>query len=108
MRLSAAQVEMAANQLHAEAIPEDHPLIPKLNELFGDHTYFLDSHGLSVVEQAGKEASTESSADSSTPSAGGTAVVVSLANWTDSNPPKLEAHEPELTDNVVTLSPDGG
>jgi hypothetical protein len=105
MRLSAAQVEMAAHQLHAEAIPEDHPLIPKLNELFGDHTYFLDSHGLSVVEQAATE---ESSTESSTPSSGGTAVVVSLANWTDSNPPKLEAHEPELTDNVVTLSPDGG
>jgi hypothetical protein len=104
MRLSAAQVEMAANQLHAEAIPEDHPLIPKLNELFGDHTYFLDSHGLSVVEQASQESTTESS----TPSASGMAVVVSLANWTDSNPPKLEAHEPELTDNVVTLSPNGG
>jgi hypothetical protein len=100
MRLSAAQVEMAASQLKAEALPENHPLIPKLNELFGDHTYFLDSHGLSVVEQA---------ADASlAPSADRTAVVVNLANWTDSNPPKLEAHEPELTDSVVTLSTDGG
>ena len=52
MRLSAAQVEMAETQLKAEAIPETHPLIPKLNELFGDHTYFLDNNGLSVVEQA--------------------------------------------------------
>jgi hypothetical protein len=100
MRLSAAQVEMAASQLQAEALPENHPLIPKLNELFGDHTYFLDSSGLSVVEQAADE--------SATPSAGRTAVVVNLANWTDSNPPKLEAHEPELTDSVVTLSTDGG
>jgi hypothetical protein len=110
MRLSAAQVEMAANQLQAEAIPEDHPLIPKLNELFGDHTYFLDSHGLSVVEQPGRESSTDpsSSTASAAPGGSGMAVVVNLANWTDSNPPKLEAHEPELTDNVVTLSPDGG
>ena len=100
MRLSAAQVEIAANQLNAEAIPEDHPLIPKLNQLFGDHTYFLDSHGLSVVEQAAPE--------SSTPSADRKTVVVSLANWTDSNPPKLEAHEPELTDSVVTLDTNGG
>jgi hypothetical protein len=98
--LSAAQVEIAASQLNAEAIPEDHPLIPKLNELFGDHTFFLDSHGLSVVEQAARE--------SSTPDVDAPAVVVNLANWTDSNPPKLEAHEPELTDSVVTLSPDGG
>jgi hypothetical protein len=100
MRLSAAQVEIAASQLNAEAIPENHPLIPKLNELFGDHTFFLDGHGLSVVERAAQE--------SSTPSADRTAVVVNLANWTDSNPPKLEAHEPELTDSVVTLSTDGG
>jgi len=100
MRLSAAQVEMAATQLNAEAIPENHPLIPKLTEMFGDHTYFLDNHGLSVVEKAAQ--------GSSTPSADGKAVVVNLANWTDSNPPKLEAHEPELTDSTVTLSPDGG
>jgi hypothetical protein len=104
MRLSAAQVEIAASQLQAEALPENHPLIPKLNELFGDHTFFLDSHGLSVVEQADREAAT----GSSTPSADRTAVVVNLANWTDSNPPKLEAHEPELTDSVVTLSTNGG
>jgi hypothetical protein len=100
MRLSAAQVEKAETQLHAEAIPEDHPLIPKLNQLFGDHTYFLDNNGLSVVEQAAH--------DSATPGADGKAVVVNLANWTDSDPPKLEAHEPELTDSVVTLSTDGG
>lgn len=100
MRLSAAQVEMAATQLNAEAIPENHPLIPKLNQLFGDHTYFLNSRGLSVVEQA--------ALDSSAPSADGTAVVVNLANWTESDPPKLEAHEPELTESVVTLSTDGG
>ena len=100
MRLSAAQVEIAATQLKAEAIPENHPLVPKLNQLFGDHTYFLDSQGLSVVEQAAD--------DSAPPSADRKAVVVNLANWTDSNPPKLEAHEPELTDSVVTLSTDGG
>ena len=100
MRLSAAQVEKAESQLHAEAIPENHPLIPKLNELFGDHTYFLDNRGLSVVEQAAQ--------DSSMPGAGAKVVVVNLANWTDSDPPKLEAHEPELTDSTVTLSTDGG
>ena len=100
MKLSAAQVEMAESQLKAEALPDNHPLVPKLNAMFGDHTYFLDNQGLSVVEQA--------ASDSSTPSADGKAVVVSLANWTDENPPKLEAHEPELTDNVVTLNTDGG
>ena len=99
MRLSAAQVAKAETQLHAEALPETHPLVPKLNQLFGEHTFFLSDQGLSVVEQPGQE--------SSTPSADGKAVVVNLANWTDSDPPKLEAHEPELTDSVVTLATDG-
>jgi hypothetical protein len=37
-----------------------------------------------------------------------TGVVLNIANWTDSSPPKLEAHEPELTDHTVTLATDGG
>jgi hypothetical protein len=35
-------------------------------------------------------------------------VVVNLANWTNSNPPKLEAHEPELTESMVALETDSG
>jgi hypothetical protein len=33
-----------------QVIPDDHPMVPKLNELFGDHTFFLNSDGLNVVE----------------------------------------------------------
>jgi hypothetical protein len=42
MKLNAAQLERTATQLQAEPIPDDHPLIPRLNQMFGDHTYFLD------------------------------------------------------------------
>ena len=102
MKLNTAQVARTESQLQAEALPENHPLVPQLNRLFGDHTYFIDRHGLSIVEPASgaPEQSAASIAD--------TAVVLNIANWTDSSPPKLEAHEPELTDHTVTLATDGG
>jgi hypothetical protein len=101
MKLNTAQVARAVNQLEIEAIPEDHPLIPKLNQLFGDHTYFVDGNGLSIVEPAADDV------EISEPDAIGTGVVVNLANWTDSNPPKLEVHEPEVTENMVALGTNG-
>jgi hypothetical protein len=92
MKLNSAQVVRAVSQLDVEALPENHPLTPKLNQVFGDHTYFLDDNGLNIVE----------------PIAGEMGVLVNLANWTDSKPPKLEAHEPELTDHTVELGTNGG
>jgi len=99
MKLNAAQLERTATQLQAEPIPDDHPLIPRLNQMFGDQTYFLDSNGLNIVEPAAAELA---------PNSTGMGVVVNLANWTNSNPPKLEAHEPELTESMVALETDGG
>ena len=46
MKLTSAQIERTLSQFEAQAIPESHPLLPRLNELFGDHTFFLDSNGL--------------------------------------------------------------
>ncbi len=70
--------------------------------MFGDHTYFLDRDGLSIVEPA------TGALELSAASIGDTGVVLDVANWTDSSPPKLEAHEPELTDHTVALGTDGG
>ena len=99
MKLNTAEVARTTSQLQIEAIPDDHPLIPQLNRLFGDHTYFLDESGLSIVEPA-----VETAPESQN---GRMGVIVNLANWTGSNPPKLEAHEPELTDNLVALGTNG-
>src|SRR5437016_1000236 len=52
MKLTSAQVERTLTQFRGEAIPDDHPVIPQLNDLFGEHTFFLDSHGLNIVEPA--------------------------------------------------------
>ena len=50
MKLTSTQVERTLNQLQAEAIPDDHPVIPQLQRVFGDHTYFVDDSGLNIVE----------------------------------------------------------
>jgi hypothetical protein len=95
MKLSSAQIERTLSQFEAKALPDNHPVVPKLNELFGDHTFFLNDNGLNIVEPT-----TEASrADAET------ARVVNLANWGDANLTSLAPHEPELTDAIVELGP---
>jgi hypothetical protein len=92
MKLNSVQVQRTLRQFQGEAIPDNHPAVPQLNNLFGEHTFFLDSNGLSIVEPA---------------SAGGagaqSAKVVNLANWSEADPNRLEPHQPEPTEIVVTL-----
>ncbi len=52
MKLNSAQLERTLGQFEARAIPDDHPVIPQLNDLFGEHTFFLDRNGLNIVEPA--------------------------------------------------------
>jgi hypothetical protein len=72
VKLNSAQVEQTLTQFEAHVIPDDHPLVPKLNELFGDHTFFLDSIGLNVIEP-----------NESTHAGAPVGTVVNLANWSD-------------------------
>jgi hypothetical protein len=50
MKLTEARIDSALSQLEAQAIPENHPATVQLGELFGDHTFFLDSGGLTILE----------------------------------------------------------
>jgi hypothetical protein len=94
MKLTSAQVKETLSQLPCEVIPDSHPVVPQLNSLFGEHTFFIDDQGLNIVEPA---------------EAGETAVrsakVVNVANWSAADPKRLEPHAPEPTDVVVTLGP---
>ena len=93
MRLTSSQVERALNQFDAQAIPEDHPVMMQLSELFGDHTFFLNTEGLNVVEPA--EPTQE----------GETGKLVNLADWADESLTRLAPHAPQVTDIVVVLGP---
>jgi hypothetical protein len=93
MRLTSAQVERALDQFEAQAIPEDHPVAAQLNDLFGDHTFFLDTKGLNVVEPVDPVIDTE------------TATVVNLADWADDSLTRLAPHPPQVTEIVIALGP---
>jgi hypothetical protein len=92
MKLNSTQVKQTLSQFDAQVLPDDHPAVGQLNNLFGDHTFFLDGGGLKVLEPTG--------APEMAPRTG---EVVSLADWSDASLTSLKPHEPELTGVVVVL-----
>ena len=92
MKLNSAQIEQTMAQLDGEAIPKEHPVLSQLEHLFGDHTFFLDSQGLNIVEPLDTEEAN-----------GHMAVVINLADWSDASATSLRPHTPESRDVVVDL-----
>jgi hypothetical protein len=92
MKLNAMQLKQTLNQMDAQVLPEDHPAVGQLNNLFGEHTFFLDDSGLKVLEPA----------ETANPQAE-TGEVVSLADWSDASLTSLRPHEPETTGVVVVF-----
>lgn len=93
MKLNPALAKRTMDQFDAQVIPDNHPAVPQLNSLFGDHTFFLNADGLSIVEPA----------DGNGPR---TAQVVKLADWQGPERSGLVPHEPEPTDKLVELGPE--
>jgi hypothetical protein len=96
MKLNSELVERTLSQIDAEAISEDHPVLPKLKGLFGDHTFFLDTVGLNIIEPIEMEEIIEPTEER--PQRG---EVVNVANWDDTDPPRLRPHAPVSTDVIV-------
>jgi hypothetical protein len=92
MKLTPALVERTLGQFEAQALPENHPVVPQLSKLFGDHTFFLDAEGLHIIEPSG-------ASESGVP----TGQVVKLASWQDANRTGLAPHKPEPTGLIVAL-----
>jgi hypothetical protein len=90
MKLNSTQVEETLNQFDARVLPDDHPLVQKLNDVFGDHTFFLDNNGLNIVEPNKSAANAEG-------------MVINVADWSDSELTSLVPHEPVPTEVVVVL-----
>jgi hypothetical protein len=94
MKLSNYQIVQAADEIGAQPVPEDHPIVMQLTRIYGDHTFFLDGEGLEIVEVARPDG------------ADNAACVVKLASWTDEDRTRLAPHEPLATDTVVVFAPD--
>ena len=93
MKLNPTQVKQTLNQMNANVLPENHPAVTKLTDLFGEHTFFVDDAGLKVLEPAempekGKQ----------------TGEVLSLADWSDATLTSLTPHEPQSTGTIVVFS----
>ena len=93
MKLTSEQVARTINQFEVQALPDSHPAIPQLEELFGEHTFLLDTNGLNILEPADANPRGHVQA----------ARVVNLANWSDENLTRLVPHEPEPTGAIVEL-----
>lgn len=94
MKLDATQVKQTLTQMNAHVLPDDHPAVAQLTNLFGDHTFFLDEGGLKVLEPT--EVPDEQEAQSGE--------VVSLADWSDASLTSLTPHEPETTGTIIVFS----
>ncbi len=95
MKMNSAQIKQTLHQFEAQAIPSGHPVMPQLERMFGEHTYFLDGNGLNIVEPVEPEQDD-----------GLRGVVVNLASWADEKAQSLQPHKPESTDLVVDLETD--
>ena len=92
MKLNSTQLKRTLSQFDAEVLSDSHPAVLELNDLFGDHTFFLDGSGLNVLEPT------------ETPEMEvQTGEIVSLASWSDATLTSLRPHEPEPTGVVIVL-----
>lgn len=97
MKLNSMQIKQTLNQLDAQVLPDNHPAVPQLSDMFGEHTFFLDAKGLNVLRAVEPPEPPEMETQ--------TGEVINLADWTDTTLTKLSAHEPEPTGIVITLRP---
>ena len=93
MKLTSTRIAHAANQLDSWVVPETHPANLSLCEVFGDHTFFLDGEGLSIVEPS--ESETETAVE--------LARIVKLATWADDERTLLAPHPREETGLMIVL-----
>jgi len=92
VKLSTAMVERTLDRFEAHALPESHPAIGTLSKVFGEHTFFVDDKGLSIVQPAIRY---NSGAE--------VGQVIKLASWENAERTSLKPHEPEPTGVMVPL-----
>lgn len=95
MKLTQPRLDRALSQLNAQAVPENHPVMAQLSNLFGDHTFFLDAEGLTIIEPAKPRDDGAGEAEKGQ--------VVKLASWVDETRASLAPHAREYTEIVVVL-----
>lgn len=93
MKLNSTQVKQTLSQMDAQVLPDDHPAVTRLTDMFGEHTFFVDESGLKVLEPAEAPETDAQSGE-----------VLSLADWTDATLTSLKPHDPEPTGTTIVFS----
>lgn len=92
MKLDTAQIEVIRKETGIQPIPKAEPSYNRLEDNFGEHTFYVDSFGLYVWEACQD-------------SEGGRTEVMALqiASWVDDDMTTLQVHPPKATGKVIVL-----
>ena len=94
MKLSSQQVASVKRELGADPLDSNNPAVNELNNVFGEHTFYLATDGLFIVEPV-----------ESDQIPGEPAQIVRVAAWTDDDKKELQPVPPEATERVLDLTP---
>lgn len=94
MKLNDTQMQEVTKQTGLEPIPEGNPAAPRLQERFGEHTFYLDANGLYIWEPI-----------DAVEGANEPAAAVMLAAWEGEDKKALKPTEPTRSRLVIELAP---
>ncbi len=92
MKLDMGQIERIREETGIEPIPELEPSLERLEENFGDHTFYVDPMGLYIWQATDPSAETRNEV-----------MALRIASWADDEMSVLQVHEPKPTGRVIAL-----
>lgn len=109
MKLTSQQVASVKQELGADPIEETNPAISTLRQAFGDHTFYLASDGLFVLEPADEvfkedQGAAGSGGDAPSEPMAEPARLILVAAWTDESKTALQPAPAQVTATVVDLA----
>lgn len=91
MKLSPLQIQTIRKKVGAQPIPDNNGLQREFRKTYGDHTFYVDPHGLNYWETVDAEGAE-----------GMRLRAVRVASWTDEKRTELKSHAP-VRGTVVAL-----
>lgn len=107
MKLNTQQIASVKQEIGAEPVEEANPAMEPLRNAFGDHTFYVGSEGLFVLEPV--DAGGEQDAPSETAGQGASdlgepAQLVLIASWANEEKNALQPVPAQATDKVIDLA----
>jgi len=92
MKLNDQQIAAVKASVNIDAVPADNPAVPQLAEAFGDHTFFVVTDGLFILEEVDR------------PELPGTpAEFILIAGWANEERNALQGVEPTRSNTIIDL-----